>query len=451
MVTSDEDAEARGIAARWCEKKGSDWKLGKQLGRGGTAPVFGVQSPAGPLALKIYDSAFSSGSRSDVEEARVASQVHLGLHSCGSLVRVHDGGRFEGRLFLVMNRAPGAELEKVLDKVPRDKIRGIVDQVASAAAFLHDKGLCHRDIKSANVFVSDDFNNATLLDLSVTRGINDPIGQGTDHDGQLPVVATARYSPPEYLFRLVEPGPELWHALDVYQLGALLHDLIMRKPLFQEEYAASKENRYKFAWTVATHRPVIDASDVDADLLLLARRALDKDWKRRSALKIDSFYARSTTGSLELLGLREKSVSAVSNGIRRSDLRAVLQRSVTSLEDSLVQSLRALSVTPKHWSEPGADDLAVDLFLSWLPDSSRVGSVNSTELRLQISVCESGGQPELSTLVTLTSDVTGTHRESSVRLPPFGTADTEVSQLAGACMAILPELARRIAAADTGG
>src|SRR5690606_14650325 len=76
-----------------------------------------------------------------------------------------------------------------------------------------------------------------------------------------------------------------------YQLGALLHDLIMREPLFQREYIGCAENRYRFAWVVATAIPDLNATDVDDDLILLARRALDKDWKARSSLRLEDFLA----------------------------------------------------------------------------------------------------------------------------------------------------------------
>ena len=282
-------SDAWGIATRWCQAKGDGWSLVEQLGVGGTAPVFEVTSPDGPRALKIYDRKFSSGKLGDIEHNRIQQQLSLKNHDCRSLVQVYEGGKTENRHYLLMSRAPGTELEKHLRAVPRSKIRNIIHDVARACLFLRDRNLCHRDIKAANIFVSDDFNHATLLDISVIRDIHDPIGVGTDQDGQLPVLATARYCPPEYLFRLIEPIPTLWHALTVYQLGALLHDLIMRTPLFQAEYEQSKTNRYRFAWLVATKIPQIRASDVDDDLLFVANRALDKDWKRRSALRIEDF------------------------------------------------------------------------------------------------------------------------------------------------------------------
>jgi serine/threonine protein kinase len=304
----DTNSESNQIARQWCESKGDGWSLGPQLGTGGTAPVFEVVSPDGSRALKIYDSAFSTGQKGEIERKRVDQQLALKGHDCPSLVQVYEGGEFAGRLYLVMSRAPGTELEKRLMEIPRSSIRNIVSQIASAALFLKSRDLCHRDIKAANIFISDDLSVATLLDISVIRNIYDPVGTGTDHDGKLPVLATARYSPPEYLFRLLDPGPDLWHALNVYQLGALLHDLIMRVPLFQSEYENSKENRYRFAWTVSTVAPAIQADGVDRDLMFTARRALDKDWKRRSTIALEDFLADSNIHQLQalrILGLSE--------------------------------------------------------------------------------------------------------------------------------------------------
>lgn len=282
-------------------------------------------------------------------------------------MHVYDGGNFEDRLYLLMSRAPGTELLKQLQLLPRASIRDIIDQVARACLFLSDNDLCHRDIKAANIFVSDDFRHATLLDISVVRDIHDPIGAGTDHDGQLPVLATTRYTPPEYLFRLLEPGPALWHALTVYQLGALLHDLIMRVPLFQAEYERSATNRYRFAWLVATQIPLVAASDVDDDLVFLANRALDKNWERRSALRITDFLhdpANRQRRALQLLGMAPPPVAP-----RTPDLQAQRRRldsAARTLEAHLVGYLRKNNVTATHQISPGSHgDASRTITLRW--------------------------------------------------------------------------------------
>jgi hypothetical protein len=355
------------IADRWCKARGEGWSVSAALGKGGTAPVFEIVSPDGPRALKIYDAKFSSGKKGQIEQKRIDQQLALKGHSCPFLVQVYEGGRYEDRLYLLMSRAPGTELEKCLRNIPRSKIRTIADQVARAAIYLKEKGLCHRDIKAANVFISDDFEQCTLLDISVVREVSDPIGIGTDHDGQLPIVATARYSPPEYLFRLLEPSPELWHALNVYQLGALLHDLIMREPLFHAEYLKSAENRYRFAWIIATTDPVLQADDVDRDLLLTARRALDKNWQRRSVLGLEDFLANANVQqahALQVLGL-----GIVQSCIQESDtVSERLQRVrdvARDLKDRVVQYLHDKGVRAVHDVLPGLDDMSKAISFRW--------------------------------------------------------------------------------------
>ncbi len=135
---------------------------------------------------------------------------------------------------MLMERVSGKMLTDVLQLVPTSAFMRIVEQVARAAKFLEDKGLTHRDIKSDNIMVDDAFERATLVDVGVVRLLEDVVGSGTDDDGQLPFVATARYSSPEYMFRLMPPGPELWRALNFYQMGGLIHDLVAGEPLFEQ-------------------------------------------------------------------------------------------------------------------------------------------------------------------------------------------------------------------------
>jgi serine/threonine protein kinase len=390
MATSPEKSdESILIAQRWCAGKGAGWSVCVPLGEGGTAPVFEIVSPDGIRALKIYDAKFSAGKKGQIEQKRIDQQLALKEHDCPYLVQVYEGGRFEERLYLLMSRAPGKELEKRLTEVPRNKIRQIVDQIARAAMFLKSRGLCHRDIKAANVFISDDFEHCTLLDISVIRDVTDPIGVGTDHDGQLPVVATARYSPPEYLFRLLEPGPELWHALNVYQLGALLHDLIMRESLFQDEYLKSAENRYRFAWIIALADPPIRAEDVDRDLMLTARRALDKNWQRRSGLRLEDFLADANVQqahALQILGL-----GIVPGSLQGADdLTARLQRVrevAADLEDRVVKHLRDNGVRAKHEIQPGSNDMSKVIVFHWdAPASERGSASRQVELRLNLEL-----------------------------------------------------------------
>ena len=411
-------SDAWDIAARWCQTKGDGWALVDQLGIGGTAPVFEVQSPYGLRALKIYDEKFSSGELGEIEHNRIQQQLRLKDHECPSLVHVYEGGPTEDRLYLLMSRAPGTELEKRLHEVPRSKIRAILHDVAQACLFLQNCDLCHRDIKAANVFVSDDFSHATLLDISVIRAIHDPVGVGTDHDGQLPVLATARYSPPEYLFRLVEPGLALWHALNVYQLGALLHDLIVGTPLFQAEYEQSQTNRYRFAWVVATQIPPIDASDIDDDLLFLAHRALDKDWNRRSTLRIEDFLDDSTShqeNAFQMLGLFSNPVVRATHNIQTNRVR--LDEISNALEVHLIEYFRNGGVTTTHQVLPGpTGDNSRTIELQWNANDD-LGSTAPVALRFTLCLLVNGPSKRFGVTVVLSKQVNDKTKSVTIDLP----------------------------------
>jgi serine/threonine protein kinase len=162
------------------------------------------------------------------------------------------------------------DLEKVLEEVPRDRIRPLIAQLAAAAKFLDDLGLAHLDIKPSNIAVSRDFQKLTLLDLGVLR----PFGEAglTDIDGH-PFIGTLQYSSPEFLFRTEVDDPDGWRALAFYQIGAVLHDLLTRRKIFEEHstpYARLVE-AVKYA------EPELKVPGADADLVALAGSCLAKN------------------------------------------------------------------------------------------------------------------------------------------------------------------------------
>jgi serine/threonine protein kinase len=444
MTSEKEDAANLAIAHRWCLSKGAGWSVVDTAGKGGTAPVFGVNSPDGPKALKLFDLEFSTGDRGVESEKRVALQVGLGVHDCPYIVQTYGGGRFEDRLFLLMNRAPGQELEKRLPDIPRSKIRQIIDQAAQACTYLRGRSLCHRDLKSANVFITDDFETITVLDLSVIREIQDPVGMGTDHGGQLPVVATSRYSPPEYLFRLVDPGAVLWHALDIYQLGGLLHDLIMREPMFQAEYLLSKENRYRFAWIVATQEPKLAADDVDNDLIFLARRALDKDWKRRSALRLEDFLDEAGTHRLqgmEALGLTTARMPAPQPTGSETPARQIYLIA-KALEEEVRLRLKNNGVTATHSVDAGPDDYSAQVTLGWnSADATTGAALSNVNLAIGLRLQAEWSGSSVTSSICLSATVESTRRQSEMTLPSCVADNDTVEKVAGGIMSAIGGLA----------
>ena len=216
------------------------------------------------------------------QEERVRRELTLVGKSHPHLVQIFDGGRCATHnvFYIVMEYIPAAPLSDLLSAVPRQQIWNIAGQIASAARFLEDLSLCHRDIKPGNIAVSSDFETVTVLDLGVLRPFDDAVWTPVTDEEQISFIGTLQYSSPEALFRLEDNTRNGWRALTFYQIGAVLHDLIMKVPIFN----ASASPYPRLVEAVRNDIPTVQASDVIPDLVLLARNCLAKEPSVRLSL-----------------------------------------------------------------------------------------------------------------------------------------------------------------------
>lgn len=278
------------------------------VGSGGSAAIFRVSTPAGDKAIKVYDPKFLEGSGAAAEGRRLELQRSLIGHDCPTLVAVDGVTEAEGTAFIEMEFVSWPQLKKVLSKVPDEKVSSLTQQLVEAVVFLEKLDIAHRDVKPENIHVSDDFSQLKLIDLGVARTLSVPDEEGaeaTDHGQRRPFIATAQYSSPEYLFRLDAPSPTLWKALNLYQVGAVLHDLINKKPLFQGEVDVA--NRFVVAKAVLSKTATFPDTDPTrlAAQKALAARCLVKDMNSRlQIVRWSDFTFETATDPLAALKSR---------------------------------------------------------------------------------------------------------------------------------------------------
>lgn len=200
------------------------YKVIRLLGKGGMGKVYlaSDRERGHEVALKVL--AVSRGEISHAlarfqREARAQASVEN-----PHVVGIYDFSFESDPPFLSMEYVEGQDLASLLSwhgALPLDQVLRIARDVAEGLDCLHQHGVLHRDLKPANLMVRKQDGSAVLMDLGLAR-----IEDATALTATGQVVGTPMYLPPE---TLRDKG---WQpASDLYQLGAILFELLVGKTL----------------------------------------------------------------------------------------------------------------------------------------------------------------------------------------------------------------------------
>lgn len=386
-------AKMRSLADNYAASR--KWNVTSEKGSGGSAAVYRVDANDHEVALKVYDPQFFTGQQGLAERHRIELQKKLIGHKNPNLVQVFHVIYESDTCFIEMEYVPWEELSTQLQDIPRKNIFPLITQLLIAVRYLDDIDLVHRDIKPHNILISPEHTQLKLIDLGVVRKMSniEDRSDGTDHGARKPFIATAQYSSPEYLFRTTPPSKTLWKALTFYQIGAVLHDLITRTPLFFAEIKTG--NRYAVAHSVQQKIPNLTTQDeVPKQLKQLAAHCLVKDLdKRLQLVSWDDFTPKDGT-DLSALKRRIENLQALRTrkaSIQQDELKHTLARREVVLKiNSMVHDKLTGEISGANVETIKGDDdecqailrfhvlaggWAIDLFIEahW-PDASQMNS-----------------------------------------------------------------------------
>ncbi|QFU90913.1 serine/threonine-protein kinase [Amycolatopsis sp. YIM 10] len=154
-----------------------------------------------------------------MREGRIAARL---THP--SAITVFDVVTDNDRPVLVMEYLPSTSLAEVLarrERLGAEEVAAIGAQIAAALAAAHESGIVHRDVKPANVLMSDD-GVAKLSDFGISRASGDGTLTATGV-----VAGTPAYFAPE-----VARGEDADSRSDVFSLGATMYHAVEGAPPF---------------------------------------------------------------------------------------------------------------------------------------------------------------------------------------------------------------------------
>lgn len=235
------------------------WEISSTLGAGRSSVVFAVKTKDGPRALKIYNPKYIKAARTENRTAQFnRTLAELTDHDCPSIVPLYSGGDFQDTFFVLMGIVEGEPLADQLGSVPREAIRPIIRQIARAGHYLVERGVPNFDINSLNIMVSDNYQRAVLIDVGYPG-------------------ANARFAAPEEMFNLGVRDGQKPKAIALYQIGTVLHDLIMRRLLFTDRVPIESTEHKAMMFTVAADIPkIVNDGTISDGLVELAQSALEK-------------------------------------------------------------------------------------------------------------------------------------------------------------------------------
>lgn len=256
------------------------YEIGNLIGRGGMADVYeGLDTRLGrTVAIKLLksdlanDPSFEDRFRQEAQaSARMAHPTIVRVYDAGEDIELDSRGNEVKHPFIIMEYVRGKLLRDILHerRLSIEESVNYASGVLTALEFSHKAGVIHRDIKSANIMITEN-DQVKVMDFGIARAISDSSATMANTVG---IMGTAQYFSPEQA-----KGENVDARTDLYSTGVLLYEMLAGRPPFKGESAVSIAYQHV---SEAPGAPSIHNALISPELDHVVLHALAKDRNNR--------------------------------------------------------------------------------------------------------------------------------------------------------------------------
>ncbi len=336
------------------------YRIDEKLGEGGMGVVYRAHDERldREVALKILPaSSFSDPTARArlLREARSAASLNH-PHIC----TIYEVGEADGQAYIAMELVEGEALSARLagGALPTEQVLRYGLQLAEALGHAHERGLVHRDLKSANVVITTE-GRAKVLDFGLAKRLSEnEMDVVTRSQASLTapgaLVGTLAYMAPEQL-----RGQPADARSDIWALGLVLYEMAAGSRPFRGQTG------YELSSAILDHRPAPLAGKAPLGLRAVIERCLEKEPARRyqRAGEVRAALEATQTGRVSpwadrryrlarrpwlALAAAVLVVAAVTTALNFERIRTRLWSSANHIESLAVLPLENLSGNPEQ-------------------------------------------------------------------------------------------------------
>ncbi len=208
--------------------------------------------------------------------------VHI--HSLDKVKKIKDGKENGEDHWFVYEYIEGMSLEERLKAGPPPSASAtalIVAKMASALQAVHECGLCHRDVKPANIILEGKNGQPYLTDFGVAM----PLSKDKKPEGLALCAGSQSYMSPEQAKAGLRKETDVDERADIFSLGIVMHEMLSGKQVYPIVPGEKRNNLFE---KVANTTPVpplplvgADGARIPVELARICNKATQKDPEKR--------------------------------------------------------------------------------------------------------------------------------------------------------------------------